>query len=230
MTRPAGGKLRRRFDMILRHEPSPQSSMVAWRRPGEVKKLVARSEIRCRIAVAIETEFHLESLGSIGEWHLIDAPVAFDAGDPFSDVDVMPKIDVVGHARDAVPQDCAIFGEAFSNRRQHFSIGPELRMAAHTDMRRGKAGIGLALDGRVAVTTVDVKLPEMMLVTERDWLHRRARDDIPILRPREGKSDEKEGQGEEEQTERNCAQPGIGGPGEDLGQLRRSRLTRLGHG
>ena len=61
-------------------------------------------------------------------------------------------------------------------------------------MRRREAGVGADLDRSMAIAAVDPEIAGVVLVAERHRLRRCARDDIPILRPRERKRGEKEGQ------------------------------------
>src|SRR6185437_9691591 len=95
VARPAGGQLRRRLDPIFGHQLAAERRMVGRRPPVEIINLLARPEVRRGIAVAVEAELRLERLSAIGQRHLVDAAVAFDAGDPLGDVDVVAEINIV---------------------------------------------------------------------------------------------------------------------------------------
>ena len=157
-------------DAVLREQLVTQRFFVAGRRPRHIGDLVRRPQMRRRIAVAIEAEFHRQRLGAISERHRIDASVAFDAANPLGDVDVVPEEDILRQDRDTIPVQRLVIGEARPHRPQHRRASPDLRMARHAGVRRRQTGARPFRDRCVAIAAIDAKLPSMMAMTERDRL------------------------------------------------------------
>src|ERR1041385_759947 len=82
-------------DAVLRDQRLAKRFTVTGRRPDHVGNLVLWPQMRSRIAVAVETELHRQGHSAIGQRHLIDAAVAFDAADTLVDVDVVAKEHIV---------------------------------------------------------------------------------------------------------------------------------------
>jgi hypothetical protein len=120
--------------------------------------------------VAVETPAHGEGLGTLHQWHLIDAAVAFDAGHAAVDVDGVVEVDVVREVGDALPPERNAGREAGADRGEHLGAGPELGMAGHADLGGRQARVLAGLDGGMAVAAVDAEASDVMLVTERHRL------------------------------------------------------------
>jgi hypothetical protein len=88
--------------MIGRHQLAAEQCVIGPLLPIEVQDLVRGSQMRRRIAMAIEAHLHREGLCPVGQGHTVDPAVALDAGDALRDVDVVAEIDIVGHSSDAV--------------------------------------------------------------------------------------------------------------------------------
>lgn len=71
--------------------------------PGHTRDLVLGTQMRRWITMAIETEFHRQRFGAIGQCHGVNAPVTFDAANAFCDVDVVTEENVVGQHGDTIP-------------------------------------------------------------------------------------------------------------------------------
>ena len=123
--------------------------------------------------MAIEAELHRERLGAVGQRHLVDAAVAFDAADALGDVDVVAEEHVVRQHRDAIPVQRHVVGEACAHRLQHRRAGPDLRMAGHAGVGRRQAGARAFGDRGVAIAAVDAELAGVVAVAERHRLGRR---------------------------------------------------------
>ena len=67
--------------------------------------------MRRGIAMAVEAEFHRQSLGAIGQRHGVDAAMALDAANALCDVDVVTEEDILWQHGDAIP-----FKDLFSAR------------------------------------------------------------------------------------------------------------------
>jgi hypothetical protein len=77
-------------------ESHPLSLLVASRLPIQVEDLGDRPERVFGVAMAFHAPSHLQSLLFPGNRHLIDRTVTADATDPFSNVNAMIEIDIVG--------------------------------------------------------------------------------------------------------------------------------------
>ena len=60
--------------------------------------------------------------------------------------------------------------ETCAHRFQVRAVRPNLLVTIHARGRRGNAGRGRSLDGRMTIATIDSVVADMMLVTELDWL------------------------------------------------------------
>ena len=167
--------------------------------------------------MAIEAELHRQRLGAVGQRHLVDAAVAFDAADALGDVDVVAEEDVLRQHRDAIPVERFVFGEARAHRRQHRRAGPDLRMAGHAGVGRRQAGARAFRDRRVAIAAIDAELAGVVPVAERHRLRRRmdVRSGHPIrVSKPDGEDDAANSQ--RDRANQKQAQPGVGGRRENL--------------
>ena len=60
--------------------------------------------------------------------------------------------------------------ETVANRLEIRTVGPNLFMTAHANLRRRHAGRRRLLHRRVTVTAIDAVVPDVMFVTELNWL------------------------------------------------------------
>ncbi len=166
--------------------------------------------------MAVEAEFHFESLGPVRQWHPVDPSVTLDAGDPFGNVNVMAEIHIVGNAGDTMPVEWPVLGEALPDGRKDLGVRPDLRMAGHANVRRWKTCVSAGFDGRVTIAAVDSEIAGVMLVAEGHRLKRSARNHIPILRTRKRERDKENADRKPQRTKRDRSKPCVGRAGEDL--------------
>src|SRR4029077_4434150 len=120
-----------------------------------------------RLAVAIKTPGHLQSVGGPGERHLRDLSVAGGAADSLVHVDAVVETDEVGQRVHARPGERLIVAVAGPHRFEHGAIDPDLRMAGHAGGGGRQPGERGLLDRRVAVAAIEPELADVMLVAER---------------------------------------------------------------
>src|SRR5437879_5466424 len=101
---------------------------------GHVENFVARTEVLGGVAMAIQTPFHLQLVGLISQWQLIDVAVTRLATYPFIDVDRMAEINEVREIVNAGPDQGLVITEAGADRLKQRSAGPNLRMAVHAGL------------------------------------------------------------------------------------------------
>ena len=89
-----------------------------------------------------------------------------------ADVDRVIEIGVVRQIVDAVPLDRCVVLVALSDRFQQVGTLPHLLVAVHAGLRWRNVGEPGRLDGRVAVTTINAELPNVVSVAERNRLRR----------------------------------------------------------
>src|SRR5262249_2786037 len=125
MARRTTGELIRVADLVTAVKFAEEVGLIAGRLPGHVEDLVARPEVRRRVAVAVEAAAHEERLVLIGEGHLIDAAVTLDASDPLADVDAVVEVDETRQVVDALPGDRVAVLEARPHRLQGRAAEPD---------------------------------------------------------------------------------------------------------
>ena len=96
MTRAAVDEMSGRIDVILGHQFCPFDLLVRRRLPRHIENLVQRPDVLLRIAMAIETPFHVKRLRLSRQRHLINAPVTRGATHTFCDVNAMIELHVAG--------------------------------------------------------------------------------------------------------------------------------------
>ena len=134
MTRAAVCQVPSRIDVIPSHQFCAFDLLI-WRRlPRHIKNFIARTDIFLRLAMAIETPFHVERLRFLCQRHLIDAPVAGRAADAFCDVNTVIEIDVARQIVNAIPFQRGARRKTLPDRRQYRRIVEDLRMACHAGL------------------------------------------------------------------------------------------------
>src|SRR6185312_14165205 len=152
--------------------------------PMRIEDSVTRTQMRRRIAMAIETPTHIKGGRLARQRHVTDRAVTFGAADAFGDMDAVIEIDVVRQGVDALPAQRLMLREALPHRCQDESIRPDLRVAGHAGLGRRHAGIPCHLDRGVTVATIEAEAAHMMLVTERHRLRRRKADLVVVAHAR----------------------------------------------
>src|SRR5581483_9136947 len=96
--------------------------------------------------------------------------MAFRAADTFGDMNAVIEKHIVGQGINARPADRGVISQALTIRREHFCIGPDLRVTCHANRRRRHPGVGRSLNRRVAVAAVKAKATDVMLMAKWDRL------------------------------------------------------------
>jgi hypothetical protein len=139
--------------------------------------------------MAVDAEAHLERMRTTEQWHGVDAPVAGYAGDAAIDVDRVIEEHIVGQLGDAIPDHRPAARRAFAQRREHRRMGPDLRMAGHADMSRGKARMRARFDRGMTEAAIDPEAGDVMLVAERHELVGRPADLALVGRSSRGRAE-----------------------------------------
>lgn len=134
-----------------------------------IKDLRLRPDELLRLAVTLDTPFHLERILFVNGRHLIDRPVTGRAAYALCDMNAVIEIDVLRKVVNAVPLDRFVISEACSDRLKVRSIGPKLAVAIHTRLGRRHTGGCGCLDRLMAISAVNTVIAHVMLVRE---LHR----------------------------------------------------------
>ena len=92
------------------------------------------------------------------------------AADPFVNVNAVIEIDKAGKIMDSGPLDRFVFAKTFPDRRQHWSVGPNLAVAGHTGFRRRNTCKGAGFHRVMAIAAIDTIIPDMVFMAERDRL------------------------------------------------------------
>ena len=120
--------------------------------------------------MAVEAPVHVESIDTPSERHLIDAAVTGGAANAFVDVDAMIEVNESRQIVHARPLNRSARAETLSYRLQRGAVGPDLRVAVHADLGGRNTGEGAIFDGCVAISAINAVVPDVVFVTERDWL------------------------------------------------------------
>ncbi len=136
---------------VVRHHQLLAGRSIGGALPMRVEHLVARPQMRRRIAVTGEAPAHVERRGLTGERHVAELTMAFGAADALRDVDAVVEIDVIRQCVDAGPTQRLVLGKASPHRRRQLGIGPDLRMAGHAGMGRRNPGVLRDRDRGMAV-------------------------------------------------------------------------------
>ena len=120
--------------------------------------------------MAVHAPIHLQRALLPGERHLVDAPVAGGAADPFAHVDAVIEVDEFRQIVDARPLHWLARLEALAHRREHRAVRPDLRVAVHARLGRREPRECRSFDGGVTVTAVEALAADVVLMTERDGL------------------------------------------------------------
>ncbi len=120
--------------------------------------------------MTVEAPFHMQGRSPPCQRHVIDTPVARLTVDAFRGVYAMVEIDEVRQVVYSDPAQRLLCLPTLMNRRQHFTIHPELRVAAEAQLCSWHPGRGFRFDRAMAVSTIDSAVPHVMLMTETDGL------------------------------------------------------------
>src|SRR6184192_3262479 len=102
--------------------------------------------------------------------HLVNSPMAGRTANSLLHVDAVIEKYEVRQIIDPVPLQGAVKREALSDRGEHRSVRPDLRMAAHANLRCRNSGKRRSLDAGVAIAAIDSESRVMMLMAERHEL------------------------------------------------------------
>ena len=174
-----------RIDLPVVHELRAVGGLLGGRRglEAEVVDLVDRAQDLLRIAVAIETEGHVEGLLLADDDLLVDATVALDAADAAVHVHGVVEVDVVGHLVHLDPADRFTGLDALLDERQRGAVALHLAVAVPAGVRRGDVRVARLVHVVVAIAAIETEdriRTGVEGVVEGDGLIRRV-SDVQIL-------------------------------------------------
>jgi hypothetical protein len=170
MTSGTALKLRNALNLILRCQSFADFRLVRRRLPVHVKDLVARTQNRFRVAMAVQAPLHQQRRGLKHQRHLVDLPVTRRAAHAFVDVNAVIEINEVRQAMHADPFDGFIGAETLAHRLQISGVVEQHRVAIHAGLGGRNTGGGGAFHGRMAVTAIDAVVAHVVLMAELDGL------------------------------------------------------------
>ncbi len=137
---------------------------------AHIENLIPRAKTLAGIAMTAEAPLHLERSLLIHQRHLVDWTVTGIAADAFSDVNAVIEINEVRKLVDARPLQRFAGTVAGAHGLEQLGIGPDLRMTVHAGLGGRNAGKARCLHRSVAVTAIDAKSSDVMLMAERHRL------------------------------------------------------------
>ena len=99
--------------------------------PAEIINLGRRTDIRGRIAMAIQAKAHAQGLGVINLVHLIHTPVTGHAAEPAGDMHRMIEIDVIRHDMNLHPGNRRVVCRTFPDEREPRVVLQNLAVTVH---------------------------------------------------------------------------------------------------
>lgn len=144
-----------------------------WGRPLHSEHFLLRPDELLGIAMTFEAPLHIQRRDLIGKRHQVNSPVTGRATDALVHVNAVIEIHEIRKIVHASPLDRFAGPPAFADRLEIRAVRPDLRMAIHTGLSRGNAGVSQFLDGGVAIAAVDAVISDVMFVTELDRLFAR---------------------------------------------------------
>jgi len=138
--------------------------------PLNIVNLRLRANEFFRLAVTLQTPFHLQCVFLPNGGHIVNLSVTGRAADAFGDVNAVVEIGVFGEVVNALPFNRFVLAPTGAHRFQIRAVRPDLRVAVHTGLRRRNARRIRSFDRRVAVTTINTVVAGVMLVAELNRL------------------------------------------------------------
>jgi len=120
--------------------------------------------------MTLDAPLHLQRRIVKHQRHAIDRTVASVATNPFVDVNTVVEIDKIRQIVDPIPDQRLARAEAFANRLENRSRGPNLRMAIHARFGGRNPSKARVLDRGVTVTAINAERSHVMLMAKRRGL------------------------------------------------------------
>ena len=146
------------------------SGAAILRGPLHVENLFFWTHEAFGIAMTIKAPFHLQRRRLIRNRHLIDAAMTSGATDPFVYVDTVIEKRIVRQVVYSDPLDRFTGPQACAHRFEIGTVSPDLLVTVHARFRRRHAGGRRLLHRRMAITTIDAVIANVMFMAKLDWL------------------------------------------------------------
>src|SRR6516164_5544190 len=136
MTRRTAREL---LNLILGNESPPELCLIRRFYIVNAKDRVPRPHVLLRVAMAIETPFHLQGGLLPHQRHPVDRAVARRAADALVKVDAVIEVHEIWEVVDPRPQDGRAGPKAGANRFEKRAVREDLRVAIHAGLGRRNA-------------------------------------------------------------------------------------------
>ena len=140
--------------------------------PIEVEHFLRRTDMRRRIAMAIQAETHAQRLGLRHFIHLVHFAVALNATDAAIHVHGVIEIGEVGQLVDLNPRNGSVVRRAFADRREAIVSREHLVMAIHANAGTRNVRIPRLLDIVMAIAAINAELVGVNGMREKNRLLR----------------------------------------------------------
>ena len=156
------------FDILM---PGLISALVPDRgRPVHREYFRLRPNKLLRIAVTLETPFHVQRRDLISERHQIHPPVTSRAADALAHVNAVIEVNEIGQVVHSGPTNRFAGSPALANGLEIRAVSPNLRVTVHAGSgRRNSRECGF-LNRGVTVAAIDAVVAYMMFVAELNRL------------------------------------------------------------
>ena len=129
----ASRTIRAPLNFIGFHQLQPFLPLIGRWLPFHVDNLIARPNETFGLTMAFHTPFHVKRRDLPGERHLIDAPVAGGAADPFLHMDAVIEVNKFRKIMDTVPCQWFARAQTFADGFEHRTVYPDLVVAVHAN-------------------------------------------------------------------------------------------------
>lgn len=134
--------------------------------PKHVGDLIARTKVRIRVAVTVQTPRHAERFGLSHHFHLVDTTVTCCATNTRGDVHLVVEEGIVRQHVNIHPANRFVLFVTKTHLRQLLALGQNLRVTTHTDLCGRDGGVARFVHCVVAVATVQSQRSRVKFVTE----------------------------------------------------------------
>src|SRR5436190_14951750 len=130
---------RKLLDFVFLNQLSSERELIRGWRVIHAEDGLTRTHKAFRRAMTFETPVHVKCVLAPHQWHLVHTAVTRRTADSFMNVNAVVEVNEAGQVVNARPLNRTIRAEALAHRRQHWTVGPDLRVAVHADLRCGNA-------------------------------------------------------------------------------------------
>jgi len=120
--------------------------------------------------MALQTPLHLQRLGLINDRHFVDPSMTRGTADALVYVNTVIEISEIRQVVDSDPLDWLAGAKTRPHWFKVWTVRPDLFVAVHARGGRRQSGGSRSFHRRMTITTVNTVVPDVMFVTELNWL------------------------------------------------------------